>query len=427
MIDHLRRLVGDEAQRKIAGYQAASYRKLWDPTENYSEGEIVRFVSDDCGDALFAAVANVAGNDDGTGVEDPCFSVENAETPWLYMSDTPIDLYGNGDPNQVEEGSSDDGPIPAAPGSTWRNVDTGDLYVRASGGAWTLDGAGGDPGPTGLVESSLLVLHPYLGEYDGGVTYAKGDAVQVNADQVMYVSLVDDNAGHATSDGDAWAAVDSSVPLLLRSTVDPTVDPGVAAPVGSGMLTSIEGVGAIYVKASATPADWTAVGMGGGDEDSGPEVKSYANPDAAALFALQNGDTPIAIRSASVYATAIEVEQDDPEAAALYWVAAIVDITVDVTPDDIGSLVTLDTADFLAEIEPTLLGWVGNQATGLGFWNIYGGGITKVGFGGRSVSVAGRIDFLQMHASSGDGGGFTDVIPANSGVWLNINAFAIAS
>lgn len=157
LLDHL----GNEVQRGLSGGQVTfTYRGLWDATGDtaYAVGDVVRYIStdeEDCGDGCYVATRIVtpsASFDAATW--NPCVLTNDPETPWWTVSDrnTPIEILGPGDPNQVEEGDSDDGPVPLPIGSLWRSLTGGAslVYVKNQDGSWSETEGGGGGGSVTL-------------------------------------------------------------------------------------------------------------------------------------------------------------------------------------------------------------------------------------------------------------------------------------
>lgn len=152
MIESLYRKFGDEIQRGVSGGNVFVYAGLYNDLANegteLEPGHAVRYIStgdggDDCGDSLWITTRHVR-IQSGTDVAalNPCvLSGDPDASPWSSapIDASPIDIAGSGDPNQLEEGDNNDGPVPAPLGSTWHDFANGRLFTRDSDG-WTLGG-----------------------------------------------------------------------------------------------------------------------------------------------------------------------------------------------------------------------------------------------------------------------------------------------
>lgn len=161
MADPLRRLVGNEIARGVASGETFHYVGLWDGTQSYTLGQAVRLLpigDDDCGDGVWIARDDIPDASDDAPNPDPCALSASPASPWSAVSEIgPVDVSGNGNPTQLEEGDDDDGPLPLPAGSTWRDVATGDLYTT-NGSAWTAAGGGGGPTPIVFANDPVVTL-----------------------------------------------------------------------------------------------------------------------------------------------------------------------------------------------------------------------------------------------------------------------------
>lgn len=178
LIDHL----GSEIARKVSGGSPLHYAGLWDSTNDYDLNQVVRYIStgdgdDDCGDSLWYSRQRIAPPPEGEENPTPCSLSGDPDTPWPSVPDGPIDLFGVGNPNQLEEGTDDDGPVPAPTGSTWRDLATGDLYTR-TGDTWTATAGGGGGIPVVVADAD-----PTSGDPGDLTVYALGTFITFASDE----------------------------------------------------------------------------------------------------------------------------------------------------------------------------------------------------------------------------------------------------